>query len=104
MPINSNVESSDAKTKSFPASSTQVSHHITLDNDLFAAHCSERLSVRTSEAIANIANGKNMFELNAVSEELIDILQNGMSLQSAAHDARILGAQQHGSLRSNWVN
>lgn len=58
--------------------------HITLDNDLFALHCSVRLSVRTHEPIAQIANGKNIFELNAVvSEELIDILKNGMLLQHA---------------------
>lgn len=46
------------------------SYRITLDNDLFAVHCFERLSVRTHDAIAEIANGKNIFELNAASEEV----------------------------------
>lgn len=57
-------------------------HRITLDNDLFAVHCFERLSVRTHEAVAEIANEKkNITELNAVSEELPDILKNGIWLQ-----------------------
>lgn len=31
-----------------------------------------------TEPLRKIANGKNMFELNAASEELIDILKNGV--------------------------